>query len=236
MTEGSADYIEKLLQSLRPSEVLVPKNKVKEFNQHFGSKFYTYPMEDWVFAYDFTREKLLHHFSTNSLKGFGMEEMKAATIAAGSALHYLGETEHKKLEHITGISKFAHEKHVWLDRFTIRNLELLYPMHEGGTPLLEVLDHTISPMGGRLLKKWIALPLKDKKLIDERHSAVEFLVKEPDLRDDLEKHINEIGDMERLISKVPMGKINPREVVQLKRALSALEPIKALLELSLIHI
>ncbi len=168
VAQGENDHIENLLQSFQPSEVIFPKARQKDFNQTFGSRFYTYPLQDWVYTHDYTRETLLNHFQTQSLKGFGIEELQAGTIAAGAAMHYLTETEHPDLQHITGISRLKRDHFVWLDRFSIRNLELLNSPHEDGTPLIDVLDKTISPMGSRMLKKWVLMPLKDKEPIKAR--------------------------------------------------------------------
>jgi DNA mismatch repair protein MutS len=227
--EGDWQYADKLFQSFHPSEILFSKNRKDDFEFRFGSKMYTYSLEDWAFSYDFTREKLLHHFQVQSLKGFGVEELDQAQIAAGAILHYLETTENKNLRHINKLSRLQPDRYVWLDRFTIRNLELLHSQHESGVPLIEVLDQTISPMGGRLLKKWIVLPLKNKAEIDARLEVVSFFLKHSDLAGTISSHIRQMGDLERLISKVPLGKVNPREVVQLKIALEALGPVKELL-------
>jgi len=229
VSEGNEQYTDKLLQSFNPSEVLFSKAKAKNFNSQFGGKLYTYPLEDWIFQPDYTREKLLTHFDVPTLKGFGVEEMECAQIAAGAALHYLATTENNNLKHINSVSRIRAEKYVWLDRFTIRNLELIYSAHESGTPLVDVLDKTISPMGGRLMKKWVVLPLLRKNDIESRLKTVEYLIKERDTTDLLIKQIRQIGDIERLVSKVPMGKVNPREVRQLGRSLAAIEPIKNML-------
>ncbi len=229
VSEGNIQYVDKLLQGLNPSEVIFAKASAKQFTQQFGDQFHTYPLDDWVFAPDYTREKLLTQFETNSLKGFGVEGLEMAQIAAGAILHYLATTENTNLKHVTSISRIQPYKYVWLDRFTIRNLELIYPQHENGVALLDILDKTVSPMGGRLLKKWIVLPLKVKKAIDARLQMVEYFIRQQDLRTEIDANIRVMGDLERLISKVPLGKINPREVVQLKRALEAIQPIKEIL-------
>lgn len=226
VAEGDESYIDKLMQSFSPSEVVFPKHQQKRFNGLYGNKYYTYAIEDWVYQDEFLKDKLQQHFQVQTLKGFGVDELTHGIQAAGACLYYLAETEHNKLQHISSIARIEHDKFVWIDRFTARNLELVQSMHEKGVPLLQVLDKTISPMGSRLLKRWIVLPLKDITHINERLDAVEFLVKEHDILQTLIQHIKQIGDLERLISKVPMGKINPREVVQLKRALSAIQPIK----------
>ncbi len=224
--EGDWAYIDKLLQSFSPSEVLFAKDKRKEFEKHFGDKFYTFALEEWVFTPDYAREKLTAHFEVQTLKGFGMEEMEMAQMAAGAVLHYLATTENKNLKHITAISRIQSDRYVWLDRFTIRNLELLHSPHETGVPLIRILDHTTSPMGARLLRKWVVLPLRHQREIDARLDMVEFLLQDDEMSRLIEQNIRQIGDLERLISKVPMGKVNPREVVQLARALSAILPIK----------
>ncbi len=229
ISEGRKSYIEKLLQSFNPSEVIFGKARAKDFNHQFGQSFYTYPLDDWIFAYDFTREKLVDHFEVKTLKGFGVEDYDLAQVAAGAALYYLSTTENNNIKHISQINRLQPDKYVWLDRFTIRNLELLHSTHESGVPLIQIMDKTISPMGARLLKKWVAMPLKVKLEIEARHEIVEFFILNPDIREELLKDIHQIGDIERLISKVPLGKINPREVVQLKRALGVLQPIKDLL-------
>jgi len=229
VSEGDWSYADKLLQSLNPSEVIFAKDQQKAFAKKFGEKFYTYTLDEWVFTLDYTREKLLTHFEVQSLKGFGVEKLELAQIAAGSVLHYLETTENKNLKHISGISRVQPDRYVWLDRFTIRNLELLYSPHETGVPLIKILDKTVSPMGARLLKKWVVLPLKQQKAIEERLGIVDFFLKNPDVTQEIEQHIRQMGDLERLISKVPMGKINPREVVQLRKALCAVEPLKKLL-------
>ena len=226
IAQGSIDYIDKLIQSLRPSEIIIQKNKREKFFKIFGEKFYTNTFDDWVFTKDFTYDLLLNHFGTKSLKGFGIEDLDNGIIAAGAALHYLAETHHDKVQHISKISRIEEDKYVWLDRFTIRNLELLDSINQGATTLIDIIDSTISPMGSRLMKRWMVLPLKEKNLIDERLNIVEYMLKDTDFIDLLYKNIKIIGDLERLISKVAIGKINPREIVQIKRALNAIEPIK----------
>lgn len=224
LAQGEKDYVDNLLQSFNPSEVIFSKSNQKDFKQDFGKKFYTYYLEDWVYAFDYTYEKLLKLFGTKSLKGFGIEDLHQGIIAAGAIVHYLGETEHPNLQHITSISRLQRDNYVWLDRFTVRNLELLGSPN-GGSSLIDVLDLTSSPMGSRLLKKWIVLPLKERKLIEERLTIVEHLIKNPDLQQGIKTHIKQMGDLERLISKVPLGKISPREMVQLKKSIQALGPI-----------
>ncbi len=228
--EGNTAVVDKLLQSFRPSEVVLPKSRLKEFTSYFGDKFYTYTLEDWIFTTSFGREKLLQHFQSTSLKGFGLEELELAQASAGAALHYLATTENTRLAHIRQISRLQTDTSVWLDRFTIRNLELVLPNHESGTSLLQVIDHTVSPMGARLLRRWILLPLTELQPIRERHDAVELLLQNRNLACQLEGHIRQIGDLERLMAKASVGKINPRETLQLRRALTAIEAIKHLLQ------
>ena len=224
--EGDYAYADKLLQSFMPSEVIFSKDKAELFNRKFGDKFYTYTLDEWVFTEDYTREKLLERFEVQNLKGFGVESMELAQIAAGATLHYLATTENKNLQHISSLSRILPDNYVWLDRFTIRNLELLYSPHDGGVPLVDILDKTCSPMGARLLKKWVVLPLKAKERVEARHEIVGFFLQDEDLRHEIELQIRIMGDLERLISRVPLGKINPREVKQLEVALTAINPIK----------
>lgn len=231
-TEGSHAYIEKLLQSFKPSEVLFQRHNEQNFRNAFGDKFHTFRLDDWVFTEDFAHDKLLSHFKTKSLKGFGIEGMDLAIIAAGAALHYLSETHHHKLGHLSHLKRIDEDKYVWLDRFTIRNLELVYPMNEGGTSLQMVIDRTISPMGSRLMKRWLMLPLKSVKAIAQRHEAVEYFITEKKTADFIRQQVEQIGDIERMISKVSVGRINPREVLQLGRALKATQPIKEKLDKS----
>jgi DNA mismatch repair protein MutS len=225
--EGSFEYIDKLLNSFQPKEVLFQRGRGKEFNDLFGTKFYTFNLEDWVYTNDAANDRLKRHFETTSLKGFGVHSMQLGIIAAGAILHYLDITQHQKLSHISGLSRIEEEHYVWLDRFTIRNLELFAPLHESGKALINVIDKTITPMGSRLLKRWMALPLKDIDPINERLEVVELFLKDPDTKENLEEHLRQMGDLERLISKVAVGRINPREVVQVKNALAAIVPIKA---------
>ncbi len=229
VTEGDHAAIDKLLQSFRPSEIVLPKSRMKEFTAVFGDKFYTFTLEDWIFTYDFGHEKLLQHFQTAGLKGFGVEDFELAQAAAGAALHYLAATENNRLAHIRSLSRLQTDKYVWLDRFTIRNLELVASNHETGASLLQVLDHTISPMGARLLKKWVLLPLTSLQQIHDRQEAVAFFVENREFAEKLEPHIRHIGDLERLMSKTAVGKINPREVMQLRRALMAIDQVKKML-------
>lgn len=229
VSEGSAPYIDKLLQGFQPTEIIYSKYLRKRFEQTFGDKFYTFPLDEWIYSLDYTREKLLTHFAVPSLKGFGIETMTLAQIAAGSILHYLETTEKTNLKHINSIGRIHPDKYVWLDRFTIRNLELVQSNHETGIPLIQILDRTISPMGARLLKKWVLLPLKSKEAIESRLDIVHYFMEDSELNEELSHSIEQIGDLERLISKVPLGKIAPREVVQLKRALEVIHPMKFLL-------
>lgn len=229
LAEGSNEYIDKLLQAFQPSEIIIQKSKRHRFAELFGDKFYTNTFEDWVFTFDFAHELLLKHFKTVSLKGFGIDEQNQGTIAAGAALHYLAETHHDKVEHICKISRIEEENYVWLDKFTIRNLELISSVNENAATLLNVMDRTISPMGSRMMKRWIVLPLKNRKPIEERHEMVEFFIQHPEVVQVLNQQIKVIGDLERLISKVAVRRVNPREVVQLKRALDALIPIREVL-------
>jgi DNA mismatch repair protein MutS len=228
--EGDQSYVDKLLQSFNPSEVLFPKDRKKDFQKLFGDRFYQFPLDEWVYTYDYGREKLLDHFEVSSLKGFGVEDMELSQIAGGAILHYLSTTENKELQHINRFSRIQPDKYVWLDRFTIRNLEMLFSNHDGGVPLINILDQTISPMGARMLKKWVILPLKNKQAIEARLDTVEHLIQDTEFSRSLIQQIQQIGDLERLISKVPMGKINPREVVQLKKALICIGPTKEILE------
>ena len=226
VTEGTAEYIDKLLNSFAPKEILYERNKKNEFEQLFGTKFFTYALEDWAYTPSTAQERLLKHFETKNLKGFGVDNLPNGVVAAGSILHYLDLTHHQHTGHITQLSRIEEERFVWLDRFTVRNLELYGTINEGGRTLLQIIDKTISPMGARLLRRWVAFPLKDVKPINERLSVVEYFFRNPELRELLEQNIALIGDLERIISKVAVGRINPREVVQLKIALQAIEPIK----------
>ena len=230
VAQGQDEYIGKLLQSFNPSEIVFQKQYHKKFLDLFGDKFYTITLDDWVFTSEFSQEKLLSHFGTVSLKGFGVEVLTEGTVAAGAVLHYLSETHHHHIKHIANLQRIEESKHVWMDRFTIRNLELFHSSNEEATTLVDILDHSITPMGSRLLKRWVAFPLKEKQLIEDRLSAVEFLIQESSEKEGIIIHIKEIGDLERLISKVATARINPREVVQLKRALVAIEPVKEFLE------
>jgi DNA mismatch repair protein MutS len=227
-SQGNEEYIDKLLQNFNPSEVLVSKQKRNDFKNAFGADFHTFYLEDWVYQIDYSNETLIKHFNTKTLKGFGIEDLNEGIIASGSILHYLAETQHNKLQHITSISRIAEDDYVWMDKFTIRNLELYYSTNNNAVTLLNVIDRTISPMGGRLLKRWLALPLKDVKKIKQRHEVVDFLSKNKPMLQKIQNHIKHIGDLERLISKVATSKVNPREVIQLKNSLEAIVPIKSL--------
>ncbi len=227
-SQGNAEYIDKLLQNFSPSEVLVSKQKRLLFNDTFGDDFHTFYLEDWVYQTDYAYETLIKHFNTKTLKGFGIEDLYEGIIASGSILHYLGETQHNKLQHITSISRIAEDDYVWMDKFTIRNLELYNSTNNNAVTLLNVIDKTISPMGGRLLKRWLALPLKHVEKIKQRHEVVDFLTKDKTTLQKIQNHIKHIGDLERLISKTATGKVNPREVIQLKNSLEAIVPIKGL--------
>ncbi len=226
--EGSFEYIDKLLNSFQPKEVLFQKGKEKLFIELFGSKFYTYKLDDWVYTEDAATDRLLRHFETVSLKGFGVQALQMGIIASGAILHYLDFTQHSRLQHISGLSRIEEERYVWLDRFTVRNLELFHSLNEGAKTLVQVIDHTISPMGARLLKRWVALPLKDIQRINHRLDAVQLFTKNSELKGNIEEQLRHIGDLERIISKAAVGRVNPREVVQLKLALNAIAPIKEL--------
>ena len=229
-TQGTKEYIEKLLQSFAPSEVLYCKKHRQEFGELFGDKFHTFSLEDWAFTHEFGYEILIKHFQTTSLKGFGVEALTDGIVSAGVILRYLADTEHKEVKHITRLTRLDEEKYVWLDRFTIRNLELVYPQQEGGVPLIQILDQTVTPMGARLLRKWLVLPLKDKAPIEERLQTVEYFLQHDELLEEITQHLKQIGDLERLISKVAVRRINPRELVQLKKSLSHIAPVKELLQ------
>ncbi|WP_308778137.1 DNA mismatch repair protein MutS [uncultured Bacteroides sp.] len=224
--EGPFDYIDKLLNNFAPKEVLFERGKKPMFEGNFGNKFFTFELDDWIFTEASAREKLLKHFETKNLKGFGVEHLKNGIIAAGAILQYLDMTQHYQISHITSLARIEEDRYVRLDKFTVRSLELLNSMNEGGTSLLDVIDHTISPMGARMLKRWIVFPLKDVKPINERLDVVEYFFREPEFKDFIEEKLHLIGDLERIISKAAVGRISPREVVQLKVALQAIEPIK----------
>ena len=232
VAEGNAEYIDKLLQSLKPAEVVYQRSHQKQFKEVFGNKFYTYTMEAWLFEEAFATESLLNHFQTHSLKGYGVENMHSGVVAAGAILYYLKETEHPNLGHITSIQRMEKDDYLWMDRFTIRNLELLNSGIGDGNCLLKVLDNTVSPMGARMLKRWVVLPLKDITKINERLDTVEYFTNQTDIRKQLSAAIKQCGDVERLVSKLPMKKINPREVLQIARGLQQVEQIKLQLSVS----
>ncbi len=226
--EGSPDYVEKLLNNFAPKEVLYEKSKKKIFEEHFGTHFFTYEMDDWIYTEEAATDKLLHHFGTRNLKGFGLHNMHSAITAAGAILYYLDITQHTHIDHITSLARIDEEKYVRLDKSTIRSLELIDTINEGGKSLLDVIDHTISPMGARMLRRWIVFPLKDVAPINERLDGVEYFFKHPEVEEAICQQLSLIGDMERIISKVAVGRITPREMVQLRVALSATAPIKEL--------
>ena len=230
--EGNQPYIEKLLQSFSPSEVIYSKAAKSRAQEMLKDQYTTFHCEDWVFQFDYTYEKLKNHFATNNLKGFAIENLEHGIIAAGAVLFYLEETEHNEVKHIASISRIAEEKYVWLDKFTIRNLELVYPQQEGGIPLIHILDHTVTPMGSRMMRKWLVLPLKEKEPIEDRLKIVDHFFEAEELREEIHAHLKQIGDLERLISKVAVGRINPREMNQLKKALKNTIPIKSILSAS----
>lgn len=224
--EGPFDYVDKLLNNFAPKEVLFERGRRGMFEGNFGSKFFTFELEDWVFTETSAREKLLKHFETKNLKGFGVEHLRNGIVASGAILQYLDMTQHYQIGHITSLSRIEEDRYVRLDKFTVRSLELLGSMNDGGTSLLDVIDKTVSPMGARLMKRWIVFPLKDEKPINERLDVVEYFFREPDFKDFIEEKLHLIGDLERIVSKAAVGRISPREVVQLKVALQAIEPIK----------
>ncbi len=226
--QGNEEYIDKLLQNFQPSEVLIPKNNKGDFKQTFGEDFHNFYLEDWIFKEDYAFETLTNHFQTISLKGFGIEELPEGIIASGAILYYLSETQHNKVQHITSIQRIAEDAYVWMDRFTIRNLELYHSYNPNAVTLLDVIDRTLSPMGGRLLKRWLALPLKDIHKIRNRHEVVAFLKENTSVLKSIQNQVKQISDLERLISKIATGKVSPREVVHLRESLDAIIPIKSL--------
>ena len=228
--EGTPDYIEKLLSNFSPKEVLFERNRKQQFEQYFGNKFFTFQLDDWVFTEQTAKQKLLKHFGVKNLKGFGIDHLKSGIIASGAILQYLEMTQHTQIGHITSISRIEEEKYVRLDRFTLRNLELIAPMNEDGRSLLDVIDNTISPMGSRLLRRWLVFPLKSEKKINDRLDIVEYFFREPQFRELLDDQLHRIGDLERVVSKVAVGRVTPREMVQLKIALQAIKPIKTACE------
>jgi DNA mismatch repair protein MutS len=226
--QGNAEYIDKLLQNFNPSEVLVPKHNKNDFKAAFGEDYHSFYLEDWLYKEDYAFDILTKHFQTVSLKGFGIEELKEGIIASGAILYYLSETQHNKVQHITSIQRIAEDAYVWMDRFTIRNLELYHSYNPNAVTLLDVIDRTLSPMGGRLLKRWLALPLKDTAKIQGRHQVVAYLKDNQEILKNIQSQIKQISDLERLISKIAAGKVSPREVVYLKESLDAILPIKSL--------
>lgn len=228
VSQGNEEYIDKLLQNFRPSEILIPKQFKNQFNSVFGDDFHTFFLEDWVYKEDYALESLTKHFQTNSLKGFGVEELTEGLIASGAILYYLSETQHNKIQHITNIQRIAEDAYVWMDKFTIRNLELYHSYNPNAVTLIDVIDKTLSPMGARLLKRWLALPLKDISKIRSRHEVISYLKAHPEVLQQIQYQIKQISDLERLISKVATGKISPREVNFLKDSLDAIIPIKTL--------
>ena len=228
--EGTYDYVEKLLGSFQPKEVLFDRTKKKEFEQYFGNKVFTFELDDWVFTEQTARQKLLHHFAVKNLKGFGVEHLHNGVIASGAILQYLEITQHTQIGHITSLARIEEEKYVRLDKFTVRSLELLYPMQDDGKSLCDVIDKTVSPMGARLLKRWVVFPLKEQKPINERLDIVEYFFREPEFRELIDDSFHRVGDLERIISKVAVGRVTPREVVALKTALQALKPVKTACE------
>jgi DNA mismatch repair protein MutS len=225
-TEGNTEYIDKLLQSFRPSEVIFQKQKSKFFKEHFGDKFYTYMLDEWIFGEQYGRDTLLQHFQTISLKGFGIDDIPNAIIAAGAIIHYLKDTEHQQLSHISSIQRITRDEFLWMDRFTIRNLELLDSNRENGNNLLRVLDNTVSPMGARLIRRWLMFPLQDTRKINERLNTVEYYIKEQDAAKAMALLIKQVGDIERIVAKIPLRKISPREVLQLSKGLQCVEELK----------
>ena len=206
--------------------MLYDRNRKQDFERNFGTKYFTFQLDDWVFTDQTGKQKLLQHFNVKNLKGFGVDHLQSGVIAAGAILQYLEQTQHTQIGHITSISRIEEDKYVRLDKFTIRSLELVYPMQEDGKSLLDVIDKTVSPMGGRLLRRWLVFPLKDEKPINERLDVVEYYYREPEFRECIDDQIHRIGDLERIISKAAVGRVSPREVVQLKTALQAIQPIK----------
>ena len=228
--EGTYDYIEKLLTNIQPKEVLYDRTHKQDFERLFGTRYCTFELDDWVFTEQTARQKLLKHFNVKTLKGFGVEHLKSGVIASGAILQYLEQTLHTQIGHITSLSRIEEDKYVRMDKFTIRSLELMGTMQEGGVSLLDVIDRTVSPMGGRLLRRWVVFPLKDERPINERLDIVDYFFREPEFRQCIDEQLHQIGDLARIISKVAVGRVSPREVVQLKRALTALQPIKTACE------
>ena len=225
--EGSYDYVEKLLVNFSPKEVLFERGKREVFNRYFGNKYFTFELDDWVFAEPTAEQKLLKHFGVKSLKGFGVDHLRSGIVASGAILQYLEMTQHTHIGHITSLARIDEERYVRLDRFTIRSLELLHPMQDDGASLLDVLDHTVTPMGARLLRRWLVFPLRDAKAIEARLDVVDTFFRDTEFRDVVDSQFHRVGDLERIISKVAVGRVSPREVVQLRIALQALGPVKA---------
>ena len=225
--EGTFDYVEKLFGSFQPKEVLFDRSKRRDFERYFGTRLCTFEMDDWVFTDQTARQKLLKHFGTKNLKGFGVEHLSNGVIAAGAILQYLDITQHTQINHITSLTRIEEDKYVRMDRFTVRSLELVAPMNEGGSSLLNVIDNTITPMGGRMLRRWVVFPLKDVAVINERLDIVDHFFRASDFRNNIDEQFHQMGDLERIISKVAVGRVSPREVVQLKNALKAIEPVKS---------
>ncbi len=228
-TEGNTEYIDKLLQSFRPSEVIFQKHKNKFFQEHFGNKYYTYQLDEWIYSEQYSNDVLLQHFQTISLKGFGITDIPLAVIAAGAIIHYLKDTEHQQLNHITSIARITRNDFLWMDRFTIQNLELLDSNRENGNTLLKVLDNTVSPMGSRMIKRWLLFPLQEEQKMNQRLNTVEYFIKEQDIAKQLTLLIKQVGDMERMVAKLPLKKISPREVLQLSKGLTCVEDIKKII-------
>ncbi|MCC7030715.1 MAG: DNA mismatch repair protein MutS, partial [Chitinophagaceae bacterium] len=225
-TEGNTEYIDKLLQSFRPSEIIFQKQKKRFFEENFGTRYYTYQLDEWIYSGQYANDTLLQHFQTISLKGFGIDDIPQAIIAAGAIIHYLKDTEHQQLGHITSIKRITRNEFLWMDRFTIQNLELLDSNRENGNTLLKVLDNTVSPMGSRMIKRWLMFPLQDIRKIEERFNTTEFFIKDQDLKNSLTQLIKQIGDIERIVAKIPLRKISPREVQQLAKGLQAIAEVK----------
>jgi len=226
VSEGTIEYIDQMLNNFQPKEVLFEKSRKEQFNEYFGSRYYTFKLDDWIFNTDAATDRLLKQFETSSLKGFGVSALNTGIIAAGAILYYLDLTQHDHLGHITGISRLDENKYVWLDRFTVRNLEMFSSPYDGAKTLIDIMDRTITPMGGRMLKRWLSMPLKDAGLINERLDVVGLMMENDMLRESIQAQLRQIGDLERLVSKVAVSRINPREIVQLKRALFAIQPLK----------
>ena len=222
--EGTQDYVEKLLGNFSPKEILYDRTKKQEFERNFGTKYFTFQLDDWVFTEQTSKQKLLRHFNVKNLKGFGVDHLHSGVIAAGAILQYLEQTQHTQIGHITSISRIEEDRYVRLDKFTIRSLELVHPMQEDGKSLLDVIDRTVSPMGSRLLRRWLVFPLKDEKPINSRLDIVEYYYREPEFRECIDDQLHRIGDLERIISRAAVGRVSPREVVQLKTDGSASHP------------